>query len=147
MPIIKLNVKHLFDSESARPFRYLVTGGVGWLVDLAVFTFFLPLAGIVSAQLAARIAGAIVAFLGHKLFVFRALDRSPTALATQTLGYAALWALAYILSAAALVILIGHLNWNIIAAKIVVEVGIVFMNYTVMKSMIFLPPQNREKDK
>jgi putative flippase GtrA len=102
-------VKHLIDSESARPFRYLVTGGVGWLVDLAV-------------------------------------DRSPTALVTQTLRYAALWALAYILSAVALVILIGHLNWNTIAAKFVVEVGIVFMNYTVMKSMIFLPPKNREKD-
>jgi putative flippase GtrA len=139
-------VKHLLDSESARPFRYLVTGGVAWLVDLTVFTFLLPLTGIVSAQFVARIAGAIVAFLGHKLFVFRALDRSPAALATQTLGYAALWVLAYGLSAAALVILIGHLNWNTIAAKFVVEVGIVLMNYTVMKTLIFLPPQNREKD-
>ena len=139
-------MKQLFANESARPLRYLVTGGVAWLVDLAVFTFFLPLMGIVSAQLVARITGAIVAFIGHKLFVFRALDRSPAALATQTLGYAALWALAYVLSAGALVILIGHLNWNTIAAKFVVEVGIVLMNYTVMKSLIFLPPQNREKD-
>lgn len=139
-------MKHLLNSDSARPLRYLVTGGAAWLVDLAVFTLLLPVAGIVLAQLAARIAGAVAAFVGHKLFVFQSLDRNPYTLATQTAGYAGLWILAYILSTLALVVLIEHLEWNMLAAKIVVEVGIVLMNYTVMKTLIFRSPQGQDKN-
>ena len=83
-------MKQLLNSDSARPFRYLVTGGMAWLVDLAVFTLLLPVAGIAPAQLAARTAGAVAAFAGHKLFVFRSLGRNPAALMTQTLAYAAI---------------------------------------------------------
>lgn len=139
-------MKQLLESESLRPFRYLVTGGIAWLVDLAVFTFFLPIVGIAPAQLAARIVGAVVAFVGHKLFVFRSVEGNPSTLAGQSARYAALGILAYISSAVALIFLIEYLHWNVVAAKIIVEVGVVLMNYTVMKTMIFHRRQHKENN-
>jgi len=132
---------------SARVGRYLLTGGVAWLVDLAVFTLCFPGLGIVVAQFLARTTGALVAFFGHKLFVFGEMDVHTATLARQTLRYAALWVLSYAVSTLALIGLIEHGGVNAIAAKITVEAGILVMNYSVMKAHIFQSRVSRGIDK
>ena len=133
-----------FRGRIARPLRYLLSGGIAWLVDAAVFFICLPIAGVALSQLAARTVGAAVAFVGHKLFVFRAFDYHPTALARQTLRYVVLWVVSYSVSTLALIGLIEHLHWNAVAAKVTVEAGILVMNYLVMKTVIFHRTETRE---
>lgn len=132
---------------SARVVRYLLTGGVAWLADFAVFTVCLASVGIAMAQLFARITGAIVAFIGHKLFVFGELDYQPATLARQTMRYVALGIWSYALSTLALIGLIERAGVNAIVAKVIVETGIVVMNYLVMKALIFQPHPAGERDK
>lgn len=136
-------MKQFLESTAARPFRYLFSGGVAWLVDLAVFTFFLPGGGIILAQLAARTAGAVVSFIGHKVFVFHARDYHPAALARQTFHFVLLWLFSYIMSTLALIGLIDKMHWNVLAAKLLVEVFILLINYRVMKLFIFHAADNK----
>jgi putative flippase GtrA len=114
-----------------------LSGGVAWLVDLAVFTLCLGVGGIAVAQFAARTAGAIVAFIGHKVFVFRAHEYRPRVIARQSAYFAALWLFSYAASTLALIVLIDRMDWNVVVSKILVEVGVVLVNYAVMKSFIF----------
>ena len=123
--------------ESARMFRYLLSGAVAWVADLAVFTACLGSFGIIMAQLIARITGAVVAFFGHKLFVFGESDIKPATLARQIPSYAALWLLSYVVSTLALIGLVGHVGMQALLAKIMVEAVIIAMNYLVMKTLIF----------
>ena len=60
-----------------RIFRYLLTGGVAWLVDVAVFTLCLTSVGIVWAQVLARSSGAAIGLVGHTFVVFRERDTRP----------------------------------------------------------------------
>ena len=126
-----------FVSSASRPFRYLLSGGVAWLVDLAVFTLCLGVGGIAVAQFAARTVGALVAFIGHKVFVFRAHEYRPRIIARQSVYFAALWLFSYVTSTLALIVLIDRLDWNVVVSKLLVEIGVVLVNYTVMKSFIF----------
>ena len=137
--IRKFLARNLDGAEPARVTRYLLMGGVAWLVDVAVFSLCLPSLGVVLAQVSARTAGAVVAFLGHKLVVFRALDSEPATVGLQLVGYSALWVFSLGVSTLALIGLIEHVGVNAIAAKVVVEAGIVVMNYLVMKGFIFRP--------
>lgn len=136
-------MKRFLESEKTRPLRYLLSGGVAWLVDLGVFTLCLASGGIAIAQFAARTAGAIVAFIGHKFFVFRAREYRPRILARQSLYFAMLWLFSYVSSTLALIGLIDVLRWNVVVSKIVVEVGVITVNYTVMKSYIFQRTGNK----
>ncbi|MEJ2400134.1 MAG: GtrA family protein [Xanthomonadales bacterium] len=124
-------------SDASRPARYLLSGGVAWLVDLGVFTLCLPIGGIAVAQFAARTVGAVVAFVGHKVFVFRAHEFRPRLVMRQSLHFAALWLFSYVSSTLALIGLIDLMEWNVVVSKVVVEAGIILVNYTVMKSLIF----------
>ena len=139
-------MKHDLGIRSLQIFRYLLTGGVAWLADLAVFTLCFAGLGIVVAQFLARTTGAVVAFFGHKLFVFGEMDVQSATLARQTLRYAALWVLAYAVSTLALIGLIEHGGLNAIAAKVMVEAGVLVMNYSVMKALIFQTRESRGVD-
>lgn len=135
----RVGVRHVFGARSPLMFRYLLTGGAAWVVDGTVFVLTLSAFGVVLAQLFARIVGAAVAFFGHKLFVFREVGVQPSTLVSQSLRYVGLWFFSYTVSTLALVGLIDHVGMNAIAAKVMVESGIVGMNYLVMKSLIFRP--------
>jgi len=133
----KLLARNVVGAEPARVTRYLLMGGVAWLVDIAVFSLCLPGLGVVLAQVSARTAGAVVAFVGHKLVVFRALDSEPATVGLQLVGYSALWVFSLGVSTLALIGLIEHVHFNPVAAKILVETGIVVLNYLVMRTVIF----------
>lgn len=124
-------------ASSAQVFRYLLIGGLAWLTDFAIFALCLASTNVVFAQLCARIAGGAVGFFGHKLFVFREGSVHPAMVASQTLRYAALWLLSYVVSTLALIGLIEHAGLNATHSKVMVETGIVVMNYLVMKRFIF----------
>jgi putative flippase GtrA len=123
--------------EARRLFRYLLTGAVAWLADVVVFTASLEVLGIALAQLLARTTGAVLAFFGHKLFVFDEVDLQRSTLTRQGVRYAVLWVWSYSVSTLALIGLIDHGGMNPLVAKVLVEVGIVVMNYLVMKGLIF----------
>ena len=136
-------MKYFLESTSMRPLRYLLSGGVAWLFDFAVFTLCLPGGGIVLAQLAARITGAAVSFIGHKVFVFHARDYHPGTVARQTFYFVLLWLFSYVTSTLMLVGLIDKMQWNVLAAKVVVEIIVLSVNYRVMKSFIFHVAENK----
>ena len=60
-----------------------LTGGVAWLVDVAVFTLCLTSVGILWAQVLARASGAAIGFVGHTFVVFRELDARPANIFAQ----------------------------------------------------------------
>ena len=124
-------------SGVGRIFRYLLTGGVAWLVDVAVFTLCLTSVGILWAQVLARASGAAIGFVGHKFVVFRELDARPANVIPQIAGYGLLWMLSFTVSTVALVWLISRWHVEPLLAKVVVETGIVVLNYLVMHHVIF----------
>jgi putative flippase GtrA len=127
----------------ARVFRYLIIGGVAWLVDITVFTLSLNAVGTISAQLYARTLGATVAFIGHKFLVFRESDIRPTTIVNQAFRYIALWLLSFTISTLALVGLIDCIGAHALTAKVGVEIGIVAMNFLLMRSLIFQPARKK----
>ena len=134
-------IKAVLGKTPARAARYLLVGGLAWLTDLAVFALSMGTFGVVSAQLAARIVGGLVAFLGHRFLVFDEPGLQHTPLATQGLRYAALWVLSFAVSTAALVGLIDHAGLPPLITKVGVEVGIVAMNFLIMGAFVFRPPR------
>ena len=129
--------------EPARAVRYLLIGGLAWLLDVIVFAVTVSSVGVASAQLGARVCGAFVAFSGHKLFVFRQADLQPAAIVAQAVRYAALWLLSFTISALALIGLIEQAGVAALTAKVVVEIGIVALNYLVMRAFVFPPTPTR----
>jgi putative flippase GtrA len=117
--------------------RYLLIGGIAWVIDVAVFVACVADLGIVKAQLIARIIGALVSFAGHKLFVFAEMDTKPSTVARQAAAYGALWILSYLLSTLGLVGLIDYAGINSLPSKVIVEAGVVGINYLVMQRLIF----------
>ena len=117
--------------------RYLLVGGLAWVVDFATFVLAYPSVGVIWGQTAARALGAVVAFIGHKYLVFADRRRSRRRLAWQTLQYLLLWSLSYGLSVGAIVWLVTGQAMAPVAAKVLVEAGILLLNFTVMKRIIF----------
>jgi putative flippase GtrA len=117
--------------------RYLLIGVMAWVIDVAVFVACVADLGIVKAQLIARIIGALVSFAGHKLFVFSEMDTKPATVARQAAAYGALWILSYFLSTLGLIGLIDYGGIHSVPAKVMVEMGVVVMNYLVTQRLIF----------
>lgn len=138
-----ITLSDMSSQESSRPFRYLVTGGVAWVVDVLVFTICLTGLGVVLAQLCARLTGAAVAFIGHKVFVFGERRASRSIVLRQAVGYAALWVFSYAISTFALILLIEQAGVPALLSKALVELGVVTINYFVMKLLIFKSTSKR----
>jgi putative flippase GtrA len=131
--------------RAVRPTKYLLVGGAAWVADVAVFALSVNALGVVPAQCSARIVGAVLAFFGHKLFVFGEHDLRRLTLAAQALRYTALWIVSFALSTLALVALIAHAGIPPLPSKVFVEAGIVVLNYLVMRGLVFIPP-TRHRD-
>lgn len=116
--------------------RYLLTGGIGWVVDFLTYVALLGPLGVFWAQSAARVVGALVTFVGHKLFVFRDHRTEAVLVARQTLQYVVLWVLSYLLSLGGILFLVGQ-QMHPVLAKILVEVLVVLLNFLTMKRLIF----------
>lgn len=127
-----------------RPTKYLLVGGVAWVADVAVFALSINALGVVPAQCCARVAGAVLAFFGHKFFVFREYDLRRPTLTAQALRYTALWVLSFTLTTLALVALIAHADIAALPAKVLVEACIVVLNYLVLRGLVFAPPPQNE---
>ena len=119
--------------------RYLLVGGLAWVVDFLTFLSLYAWAGLVWAQTAARIAGALVGFAGHKYFVFADRRSAPRHLGRQALLYVLLWGVSYGLSVAGLLWLTQDLRLHPVLAKLLVEAVILGLNFFTMKRLIFGP--------
>lgn len=85
-----------------------------------MYVAFLAPLGIVTAQFLARLAGALLAFLGHKFFVFQEPRTHAAVVGVQALRYAALWVLSYGVSTLGLILLIDYWFLPEIPAKVLV---------------------------
>ena len=117
--------------------RYLLVGGLAWGVDFLTFLGLYAWVGLVWAQTAARIAGALVGFAGHKYFVFADRRSAPRHLGRQALLYIVLWGVSYGLSVAGLLWLVQGLELHPVVAKLLVEAVIMGFNFISMKRLIF----------
>ena len=127
----------LSERLAAQGGRYLLVGGLAWVVDFVTFVLAYPSAGVIWAQTAARASGAAVGFVGHKYLVFGDRRRSRRLVVWQTLQYLLLWALSYGLSVGGIVWLVERQGLAPVSAKVLVEAGILVLNFTVMKRVIF----------
>jgi putative flippase GtrA len=107
------------------------------MVDFALFVALVAPLGIVGAQLSARVSGALVAFLGHKFFVFQETRTHAVVVGGQALRYTALWFFSYGLSTLGLILLIEYWCLPEIPAKVLVEGFVVVLNYLIMRALIF----------
>jgi putative flippase GtrA len=117
--------------------RYLLVGGLAWLIDFLTFLALYAGVGLVWAQTAARVAGALVGFAGHKYFVFADRRSAPRHLGRQALLYVLLWGVSYGLSVAGLLWLVRDLDLRPVLAKLLVEAVIIGFNFITMKRLIF----------
>jgi putative flippase GtrA len=138
------HVKRAVGDGLPRTLRYLLVGGMAWVIDIAVFALCVTGVGVASAQLLARLSGAIVAFFGHKVFVFGEDSLEPATVARQALRYVSLWVLSVTISTLALIGLIDHAGVHALSAKVAVESAMVAMNYLVMRSVVFRPADARK---
>jgi putative flippase GtrA len=114
-----------------------LVGALAWLVDFLTFVLTYPSVGVIWAQTAARGLGAAVGFVGHKYLVFGDRRGARRLVVWQTLQYLLLWGLSYGLSVGGIVWLVERQGMAPVAAKIVVEAGVLVLNFTVMKRVIF----------
>ena len=120
----------LRDRHRAAAVRYAITGVALLLLDMAVF--FVLARGLqvepALAQFAARAAGAVAGFFGHKNFSFRNTGDGPAMPLRQVLLYATVTAITLCVSPLVLVGLLA-LSDNLVAAKLGTEVVMVAFNY------------------
>ncbi|MCG7983990.1 MAG: GtrA family protein [Candidatus Thiodiazotropha lotti] len=131
-------IKTLLNKVLSQQFlRYLLVGGVSWVVDFLVFFLTYSPFGIVTAQTIARIVGALVAFAGHKLIVFEDRQFTPQAIRQQLIQYLILWLVSYTLSIMLLLGFVDLLHFHPVAAKLITETIIIVINFVTMRRYIF----------
>ncbi|MCU7904606.1 MAG: GtrA family protein [Candidatus Thiodiazotropha sp. (ex Epidulcina cf. delphinae)] len=116
-----------------------MVGASAWVVDFVIFIVFYSIIGIVWAQTAARITGALVSFMGHKIFVFNDFKFSRHALRQQAFLYLLLWLLSYAISIGSLILLVDLLMIQPIPSKLITEAIIICINFLTMRRIIFSP--------
>ncbi len=128
--------------------RYLLVGGVAWLVDIVIFMLLWPLAGVLTAQILARLLGAIAGFFGHKLWVFERATLNLSVVARQGLAYSAMWLSSLLVSLILLVTLTTGLGLKPFTAKILAEGVVLILNFAVLSRLIFseVPPGRRAEN-
>ncbi|MEJ2403406.1 MAG: GtrA family protein [Candidatus Thiodiazotropha sp.] len=122
--------------------RYLIVGGVAWLVDFTLFALTYATLGIFSAQTLARIAGALVGFAGHKRVVFQNRSTLTKSTRNQAIQYALLWLFSYLASLTLLYLLVHPASQHPVIAKLITETLILGFNFTAMRRYVFADRSN-----
>ncbi|MET0027148.1 MAG: GtrA family protein [Candidatus Thiodiazotropha sp.] len=132
-------LKDTFSSQavSHQLMRYLMVGGVAWLVDFSLFTLTYSALGIFFAQTLARMSGALVGFAGHKWVVFRNRSSQAGSTRNQAMQYGLLWLFSYIASLALLYLLVHPVGLHPVVAKLITETVILGFNFATMRRYIF----------
>lgn len=117
--------------------RYIAVMGLGFVVDLAVFTALYRSLGVPLAQWAARVAGAAVGFWLHREFTFRAAQANPRALRSQAMRFAVVWLVNYAVSTSGILLAIAALAVDPVLAKLGVEVLIAGAGFLWMRGFVF----------
>ncbi|MFT5720530.1 MAG: putative flippase GtrA [Motiliproteus sp.] len=128
-------------------FRYLLTGGGLFCIDLLCFLLCLELLGlsVAMAQVISRSVGALVGFFGHKYFSFKnntSADSSVSRLSLQSLGYFIVTFVNIMLSPFVVSYCMDLFRDNILIAKIVAEVFLVLETYLLLR-LVFTPRRGR----
>ncbi len=124
-------------SELYKIIRYVVVGGCSWVVDILIFSCLLPFGGIVLSHTCSRIGGAIFGFFGQKFFSCQEMTRDAPTLGAQSIRYAMLLCISYLLSLGLLYLFNMVAGVAAIESKVMAEVVVLPFNYLVMSKLIF----------
>lgn len=121
--------------------RYMVSGGIVYACDLAVFTLlnFLAPTHYIYWTVAGRIAGALVGFLLHNLYTFR--GEKEHASHVRALRYILLFISNAALSVLLLRLAIEYLSIPVLAARIAVDVIIIILTFIISRQLVFSAKQ------
>ncbi|MFO8071542.1 MAG: GtrA family protein [Polyangia bacterium] len=114
-------------------FRYLVTGGVLFVIDLSIFLGLKRLETPTPiAQAISRTTGALIGFAGHKLYSFRNREWKGSRLAAQGTGYTVLTVANIFISPAVVMGFEWLLPGRLVLVKVLAEVVMVTETYLVL---------------
>lgn len=114
--------------------RYVFAMGLAWLADVAVFAMAVVWLNIPVSQMLARTAGAITGFVLHRHITFRQASTNNSAGAM--LRFAMVWLFGYGVSTALILLIVGS-QLSPVGAKIVVEIGLVPINFVLLRLFVF----------
>jgi putative flippase GtrA len=115
--------------------RYLITGGLLFLIDSAVFFALVQLAETqpFAAQAISRLTGAIVGFFGHRHFTFFEARSTGAGAAAQGVAYTAIGVFMLFLTPIVLHLFLQLVNGSVLAAKVFTELFAVLFGYLALK--------------
>jgi len=130
-------------------FKFGGSSFVSFLLDYGLFTFFslmlssLGQAGITAANIGARLISGTVNFLLNRNFVFKS-DAGQSVL-SQALRYVLLALGILAVNTFLLSFLTGVLHWNALLSKLLVEVTLFLVSFSVQKLFVFRKPRLTER--
>lgn len=134
--------KHL-PSVSSSSLRYLIAGGVSYIIELSCLMALLHLLSI-SVEVATAVAfwiGLFTSFLFQKLFAFRDYQKEVKAISKQFVVYAVLVVFNYVFTLALVGLFPSHL---IILSRTSALLITTTWNYAVYNKLIFLSYKDRK---
>ena len=118
---------------------FVLTSGVGWLIDLCILLLLTGLAGV--APFAANIASSLIASSLVYCFAHRSIYAAPSADIGRPLFAYVAYSFVVILAASAVVgrlaMAFAHLPTSLLLAKIVVTPPLLLMNFAVSRGLAF----------
>lgn len=117
--------------------RYLLVGGVVYLVDLAVYAAMVHLVphAYLLANGMGKIAGAALGFILHKRFTFFGGQRD--GVERQVLSYAGLLAFNLALSSALLWFAVGAVGADALIARVAIDGLVILMSFLGMRLWVY----------
>lgn len=115
-------------------FRYLLTGGCLFLIDLTIFLSLKRL-GITTpvAQIISRSIGAAVGFVAHKFFSFGSKERTTSILVTQGRGYLICTIINLFISPVLITGFEMLIHSSLVLGKVVIELFMVLETYLILR--------------
>lgn len=118
--------------------RYVIGGGLTTLVNFVAFTALLYIAiDYRIANTVAFIAAAVFAYFINEGFVFRAKRASHRLRVKRGAMFLLLRGISYVCDMALLILFISVLSFHVLLSKIIVNLFIIVVNYTISKFHIF----------
>jgi len=127
--------------------RYVAIQLLAYGIDMGLFMIVLHsgTAGPILANVLAKIAAGIFAFIVHRSFTFRVSDNN-TAMIKQAIRYFPLLVLNVPVASGILALLLVWITQPV-AAKLIADVVCVALTYWLSKHLVFTGPQNKHENK
>lgn len=122
-------------------FLFLVIGGIQYLLDASVFALLIFVLPAETANVLARMAGAAAGYFLNGIFTFKALDKENRIQPVMLLKFVTVWGGMTLLSTLAIRSGIEWLDtgdwYAMVAVKLMVEMLLVILSFTLQKCLVY----------